>query len=225
MTVLAGGRQCRPVGRIGLGIGRSRRRSGEGLAAHPGPRARHQQLRAGAHQGGSGVAGPGRCQVGQVHGGLRVGREPVQDGRQVQRTVGDEPQRPRQNHLLQRTSGLVQPVQGGPDPGPVLLRRGQRLGDPHVRQRHGRPPRRGGAERHRHRREQRGVGPQVEGQRTDHHVGRAVAQCRGGVGGVGVARRDPVGDHRPGGPAQHEGRRRHVPVTGSRWLVIPSPDN
>ena len=117
---------------------------------------------------------------------------------------------------------LVQPVQGGPDPGPVLLR-------PRAASR--RSARSAAARRPRRRAapnvtdtgaNSRAAGP--AGRRAAHRPPRR--PCRRAEPRRRRrrrrSRRDPVGDHRPGGPAQHEGRRRHVPVTGSRWLVIPA---
>ena len=62
-----------------------------------------------------------------------------------------------------------------------------------------------------------GPAAHVERERTDHHVGRTVGQCRRRGRDVVIARSDALGHNRPGGPAQYERRPgRHVPAIGSR---------
>ncbi len=105
------------AGPVRVGIGRSRRGTGERCADHALAVARHQQLGAGADQRGPRVVGARRGQVGEIGGGGGVGGgKPVDDGARIERPVGGQPQRAGQHHLVQFGRRVPQPLQRRCDP-------------------------------------------------------------------------------------------------------------
>ena len=225
MAILGGVGQGRTMGGVGVGVGRSRCRPGERVAAHLITEAGHQQLGACPHQGGAGELPTRRRQIGEVDGGCGIGvDQPVHDRPRVHGFVGAQPQCPGQNHFRQRVVVIAELLQRRDDPIAVLTGAGHGFDHAHSGKCRGRSRREGGVGAQRF--QQCRAAADIERQRTDDQVCCAITQCRGGGVDIVVSRPDSLCHKGSGGPAQDEGCRcGHVPVTGARWVVRPRPES
>jgi len=220
MAVLGRLGEAGTAGPVGRGVGEAWCGTGERLARHDVATPGDQEFGACADEGRSAVVVPGRAEVDQICVGARVvGGQAPQQGPGLQRCVGGEVQRPREDDFVQSGDGVVECVHREGDTAAVLPRCGPELGDPHLRQGDGGPIRQCSEEADVSRAEQRGRGRQVERQGAQHNRSSTGGQCGARLGQRGVRRVDAVGQDDAVGSGQDEGRlgarrRGHVGTHG-----------